>query len=93
MAPVSCLVEKMMNQIDQNIRDLMKIKGKVVDIDGVAIKNGHTGKKLLGKMIEMSCEEAKKQGFLYAYCFASNFKTAFSLARLGFEKIGETDCC
>jgi hypothetical protein len=62
-----------------------------MDIWGVAIKRTHFGKRILGKMMETNLKIAQEAGYPYAFCYATNFKTAKSLHRLKFRRIAETN--
>jgi hypothetical protein len=62
-----------------------------MEIWGVAISKGHTGKRLLSKMVKENEELAKAKGFAFAFCYCSNVKTAVGVSKLDFEKVRECD--
>lgn len=75
--------------MDEGTQNILGRKGTVMDIMAVAIKPKHSGKKLLGKMMEQNLLLGEKAGYAHALCFAANFRTSITLKRLDFVMIQE----
>ena len=90
--PLLAMAPKQVDKLSPEIKELLNKKGSTVDVYGVAIKAGHTGKGLLSKMMNASCQLAQEKGFKHAFCFAVNSRTAAGCKRSGFDQVGQYDC-